>query len=668
MTSGKSWADSLHRSTVAMQVLLLLFIVIAAGYSSWHQHTSSQINRLANDYHLQASGHYLLASNELLQLQSFLQSSSNPPSAIAANNFKTYSQNSAIYLIQREIQFGLTLQNEYKNPQLASITQRLEQLNPKINEYLNSRKNRDQRNHYLNKLQTTLDQVRRLHTSLHDKLLDRHQQKQKSSLQVLYGLLASLLIGGALISWQGLKYIDRVIRSQQDIEERVKRQATHDSLTDLPNRLLILDRLSQLIFESPRHNHYVGVLFLDLDNFKKVNDSLGHSTGDQLLIDVGKRLTNCLRQGDSVGRLGGDEFVVLVSGLERISDINIAVEKIIAQLRTPFIVNKRELILTSSIGISVYPDDGQESSVLLQHADSAMYHSKSCGRNTYSYFTDKMNQALARRLILEEHMIKALELNEFEVFYQPQIDLKHGQIIGAEALLRWNSPRLENPGPDEFIPIAEQCGLINPIGKFVMRTAFMQCAEWQKTFFDSFRIAINLSPRQFRESNLVNTIIDEISNSGIDSSSVELEITEGVLLNAQENIIEALNDLANQHIILSMDDFGTGYSSLSYLLRYPFSTLKIDQSFVNDMLSDPKDRELIKATIAMAHNTQLKVIAEGVEEQEQSQLLKNLGCDYAQGYLYGKPMPAAEFTSFLQQQKTHRIPPLSTPLTSPRTH
>jgi len=273
----------------------------------------------------------------------------------------------------------------------------------------------------------------------------------------------------------------------------------------------------------------------------------------------------------------------------------------------------------------------------------------------YSYFTDEMNQNIARRVNLEEKMLKALQNNEFEIVYQPQVNLSNGNIIGAEALLRWYNKSLNNPGPDEFIPIAEQSGLIIPIGQFVIEKAFAQCAIWQRQYSIDFRMAVNLSPRQFHDTNLVKNIVSEVNKQGLNIKSIELEITEGVLLSAQEQTTQTLNELIEHDITLSMDDFGTGYSSLSYLRRYPFSILKIDRSFIHDINTDIKDLKLIKATIAMAHNLNLKVIAEGVEDEEHYQMLKDLGCDFAQGYFFGRPMAVSEFNAVLEDKFTSKI-------------
>jgi len=428
------------------------------------------------------------------------------------------------------------------------------------------------------------------------------------------------------------------ITERKAVERKMHYQAHYDMLTNLPNRLLALDRLVQLLIEADRKQQKVAVLFLDLDDFKKVNDSLGHDVGDQLLVEAAKRLKNVVRDEDTVGRLGGDEFIVLLGGLTAGSDAGVVAESLLQQFRSPFVIDDRQLILTASIGVAIYPEDGQSSTDLLRCADTAMYQAKSLGRNTYSYFTDEMNKNISRRLAIEEQMRGALERNEFEVFYQAQYNLSSMEVIGAEALLRWNNPLLGNVSPVEFIPIAEQTGVIVSIGQFVLLQALEFLGRWQIAHQSTLRMAVNLSPRQFRDPNLVSFIDDALKQSNTDTHCLELEITEGVLMSGHASINDALIKLDKLGIILSMDDFGTGYSSLSYLREYPFKVLKIDRTFVNGLTQGVADKELIIATIAMAHALGLKVVAEGIETQEQLAILRSLKCDYAQGYLLAKPV------------------------------
>ncbi|WP_432472812.1 EAL domain-containing protein [Amphritea sp. HPY] len=436
-------------------------------------------------------------------------------------------------------------------------------------------------------------------------------------------------------------FIDTSERKQA--EQKILHQAHFDALTDLPNRFLSLDRLTQLIKEAKRDQKSVAVLFLDLDDFKKINDTLGHEAGDKLLVESAKRLSKGLRNGDTVGRLGGDEFIVLLPGLATTADISPVADKLLKLFGEAFSIDGRELMLSASIGIAIYPGDGESPSTLLRNADSAMYHAKASGRNNYSFFTLAMNRKVSRRLELEEQIHGALERGEFQVHYQPQVNIFSSQVIGAEALLRWHNPALGQVSPEEFIPIAEQTGLIVTIGQFVLIEALTMTARWQSQLDSNFRIAVNLSPRQIRDPELVSFIEQTLRQSQVSAEDLELEITEGVLMSNQIQIDQALAALSELGVSIAMDDFGTGYSSLSYLRSYPFNILKIDRSFINDMTTSSADRELVNAAIAMAHGLGLKVVAEGVETDQQFRELKQLGCDYAQGYLLGKPVAAEEF-------------------------
>ncbi|MFT4951755.1 MAG: diguanylate cyclase (GGDEF)-like protein/PAS domain S-box-containing protein, partial [Pseudoalteromonas tetraodonis] len=377
--------------------------------------------------------------------------------------------------------------------------------------------------------------------------------------------------------------------------ELIRHQALFDSLTDLPNRFLSLDRLSQILMEVQKSHEKAAVFFLDLDDFKKVNDSLGHEVGDKLLIAAAARLQQTLKQNDTVGRLGGDEFIVLISSLNDENDALAIAERLLQAFRKPFKLEGRDLILTLSIGIAISPKDGTCASVLLRNADTAMYQAKAMGRNTSSFFTPQMNVAMRRRFEIEEQMHGALERKEFELYYQPQIDVKTNTIIGAEALLRWHNIVLGEITPDEFIPIAEQTGLIAPIGLFVLQQALRFLNEWQSINQQNYTMAINLSPRQFRDPELVNIIKNTLHKNSINNECLELEITEGVLMNSQASIHDALVQIDELGIKLSMDDFGTGYSSLSYLREYPFDVLKIDRSFIAGITDNKADCNLVKA-------------------------------------------------------------------------
>ncbi|MBL6998960.1 MAG: bifunctional diguanylate cyclase/phosphodiesterase, partial [Gammaproteobacteria bacterium] len=437
------------------------------------------------------------------------------------------------------------------------------------------------------------------------------------------------------------------ITVQKKQEEKILHQANYDSLTNLPNRFLTLDRLSRLIKESQRSKQQAAVLFLDLDDFKKINDSMSHEIGDQLLVQAARRLRDSVRDGDTVSRLGGDEFIVLMGNLKSADDAYPVAEKLLHCFRNTFQLDGRELSVTVSIGIAIYPEDGSNPAELLRNADAAMYHSKEQGRNAYHYFTSAMNQGVSRRLQLEEQLHGALERQEFHLCYQPMIDIKSNTIVAAEALLRWNNDALGFISPDEFIPITEKTGQIVSIGQFVLKQALAMAARCQQ-LQSKFKIAINFSPLQFRDPDLLQQIQDALKQAGVSNDSLELEITEGVLMSGYSYIDETLKSLSKSGVDISMDDFGTGFSSLSYLRSYPFSILKIDRSFINDITIDPADRELVNAAIAMAHSLGIKVVAEGVETLEQLNHLKGQGCEIAQGYYFSKPLPDDEFIRLLE--------------------
>lgn len=440
--------------------------------------------------------------------------------------------------------------------------------------------------------------------------------------------------------------IVRDITEQHKAAEVIRKHAYFDNLTSLPNRFLSLDRLWQMLKKAKRNADNVAVFFLDLDDFKKVNDSLGHEVGDKLLVEAANRLKLVVRESDTVGRLGGDEFIVLSQALTNGHDAIDIAENLLGIFREPFKIDGRELSLTVSIGIAIYPENGGSASDLLRNADTAMYQAKALGRNAYSFFTRAMNDITLRRLEIEGYLHYALERDEFEVYYQPKVNIVNGNIIGAEALLRWHNPVLGNVTPDEFIPIAEHTGLIVPIGEYVVQQALDFLGDWQSAHQKNYTIAVNLSPRQFRDKKLIDFIKKSLNNANIKPESLEFEVTEGVLMIGNSYIDGALAELHKLGVKLSMDDFGTGYSSLSYLRKYSFDVLKIDRSFVIGITLKKSDCNLVKATIAMAHSLGLLVVAEGVEMREQLTLLEELGCDLAQGYYFSKPIPAKELIDF----------------------
>lgn len=438
------------------------------------------------------------------------------------------------------------------------------------------------------------------------------------------------------------------ISLQKEQEQTILQQAHFDSLTKLPNRFLCLDRLSQSIIDAQRNDEKVAVIFIDLDDFKKINDSMGHDVGDLLLIDAATRLRSAVRTGDTVGRLGGDEFLVILGSLREVKDIRPVAETMLTNFRQAFSVANRDIILTLSAGVAIYPVDGATPAELLKNADSAMYFAKGQGRNTYSFFTESMNKDILRRLHLEEQMQGALDRNEFMVVYQPQCSISNNRIDGAEALLRWHNPELGSVPADEFIQIAEQTGIIIQLGNFVLTEALKTAKQWL-SIDPAFKIAVNLSPRQFRDPALVDNIINALVSTGFPGKQLELEITEGVLMSGHSYIHQALDKLSEIGVIISMDDFGTGYSSLSYLRSYPFNVLKIDRSFIRDIDVDRADLELVNAAIAMGHGLGLEIVAEGVEHQKQLDLLSKLNCDIAQGYLFSKPVGAEKLTEMLNR-------------------
>jgi diguanylate cyclase len=434
-------------------------------------------------------------------------------------------------------------------------------------------------------------------------------------------------------------------------EELILHQALYDSLTNLPNRSLSMDRLRYAITNDSRDLLKTALLFIDLDNFKKINDTLGHDAGDQLLKETAARLNRCVRRGDTVGRLGGDEFIIILSALEHTVDAKLVADNIMRLFAKPVKISHMELLITVSIGISFSPDDSRDYKQLLVNADTAMYQSKQSGRNNYHLFNGEMNQTVMRRMTLENHLHHALEKNEFCVYYQPLIETTSRNIIGAEALIRWDNPQLGRVSPDEFIGIAEQIGIIEQLGVYVLQQACHFFKDLTGSDGQPLTIAVNVSPQQFRQNHLPDLVDNILKETGLEPEQLELEVTEGLLLGSQSNIKDALLALRQLGVHFSMDDFGTGYSSLSYLREFPFSIIKIDRSFISDLQNKPEDQVLVTAAIAMAHALDMKVIAEGVETEFQLQFLKEKQCDICQGYLFSKPVDGDNFKQLLTQQE-----------------
>jgi diguanylate cyclase (GGDEF)-like protein len=415
----------------------------------------------------------------------------------------------------------------------------------------------------------------------------------------------------------------------------------------LPNRLLFHDRLSMAIAQTARLPQRLAVLFLDIDRFKVINDSLGHSTGDELLRGVAERLRACVREVDTVARLGGDEFTVLIAGLAADEDALKVAHKILETVRLPFQLDERELFVTTSVGIALYPADGLDAETLVRNADTAMYRAKDQGRDHCQLYTPAMNSRALERLSLESRLRQALQNEELVVFYQPVVDLSTGVVRGAEALLRWNHPQLGLLPPGEFIPLAEASGLIIGVGEWVLRRACAQMHSWHHLGFPGLSVAVNLSTRQFQQADLVSQVNRALQDSGLEAGALDLEITETNAMHNAEASVVTLGGLKALGVRISLDDFGTGYSSLSYLKRFPIDTIKLDQSFVRDVTSDPDDAAISSAVIAMAHSLELSVVAEGVETEEQLAFLRSQGCDRMQGHLLSPALPAEDFERFL---------------------
>ncbi|MCP3867719.1 MAG: EAL domain-containing protein [Gammaproteobacteria bacterium] len=417
-------------------------------------------------------------------------------------------------------------------------------------------------------------------------------------------------------------------------EARMNYLAYHDALTDLPNRLLFQDRLQHSMFKARRSNQQLAILFLDLDRFKTVNDSLGHDVGDKLLQKVAIRLQDCMRHSDTVARLGGDEFVVILEHFKELKEVILVARKIINMLSVPTTIKDQELSFTTSIGISLFPSDSEDVEGLMKCADMAMYRAKERGRNNYQFYTSEMSKAAIRLLMLEGEMRRAMIHNELVVYYQPQFELVTQRLIGVEALVRWEHPQRGIILPADFIPLAEETGLIVPIGEWVMRTACAQNKAWQKAGYSPFRVAVNLSGRQFAQKNIVRTVDQVLSETKLDAKYLELELTETVIMHDADAAIAALEELSRMEVTIAIDDFGTGYSSLSYLQRFPINRLKIDKSFVRDCILNENDATIITSIIALAHGMGFEVIAEGVETEDQLYFLSQQHSDGVQGFLY----------------------------------
>jgi diguanylate cyclase (GGDEF)-like protein len=484
-----------------------------------------------------------------------------------------------------------------------------------------------------------------------DQALSRHRLNLEEEVERRTGELRA--VNGRLIS---------EIAQREQAEERIRYLAYYDGLTGLPNRQLFQDRLRGALEWAKRGNQCVGLLFLDLDRFKQVNDTLGHTAGDELLRQVSERMTRSLRLSDYVGRsesepqgevsrLGGDEFTVLLTRLATGEDAAKVAQRVLDELARPIPVGDYELFTTASIGIAVYPADGEDLETLVRNADTAMYHAKSHHGNNFKFYTEVMNATAARKLHLASQLRHALDEQQFTLHYQPIRDASTGTVCAAEALLRWHEPETGPVRPDEFIPIAEDTGLILSIGEWVLRSACAQIRSWQTEGFEPIRIAVNVSTHQLRQSSWPQLVARILEEEGLSPGQLELELTESAILAHEETTVQALAELHDMGIGLALDDFGTGYSSLSSLRRFPIERVKIDRSFVGDITADPDDAALTSAILSMAQSLQLRVVAEGVETLEQAEFLRERGCHELQGFLFSPPVPAAEFIRFLVRKK-----------------
>ncbi|GMX63153.1 hypothetical protein Elgi_00330 [Paenibacillus elgii] len=455
------------------------------------------------------------------------------------------------------------------------------------------------------------------------------------------------LAGLALLTAPILYFVLTDMRNREFTVRQLTYLAYHDRLTGLPNRQKFQQTVGMSIRKAKLSGCKLSVMFIDLDRFKNVNDTFGHAFGDLLLTEAAERLKSGLQAGDGVSRQGGDEFTVLIKDTSRPEDAEKVAQKIIHLLSQPFAIDGHELRVGCSIGIAMYPQDGEDPITLMKNADTAMYRAKELGKNGYQFYKAEMNDTVIQKLVMEEWLNKALEQEEFVLYYQPQVDIFTTRMNGMEALIRWNHPRLGFISPGEFIPLAEETGLIIPIGRWVLRTACKQNKAWQLAGFPPLKMAVNISPIQFHQHDFVQVVLDALQESGLEPRYLELEITEGIAMYHVDQVIQKLQTLRELGVHISMDDFGTGYSSLNYLKKFPIDKLKIAQQFVRDITVDPDDAAIVQAIMAMALSLKLNVIAEGVETEEQLSFLLDIKCREIQGYIYSKPVPANEFTDLM---------------------
>jgi len=448
---------------------------------------------------------------------------------------------------------------------------------------------------------------------------------------------------------------------QKQAEDQLTYLAHYDHLTDLPNRTLFFDRLKQALKRARWNRRSVGVMFLDLDRFKVINDTMGHGKGDQVLRSAAERLLTSVREGDTVSRLGGDEFAILLVDVARKEDISRIAKKILERMNAPFIIEGREHFVTASIGISIFPEDSDSADILVANADVSMYRAKDLGRNNYQMYSPAMDEGAKERLELENRLRHALELDEFKIHYQPKVDLQTGQITGMEALVRWKPEGSDLIPPARFIPILEETGLIVPVGEWILRTACKQTKIWHEAGHSDLSVAVNLSGRQFNQDDLIDVVDRALKDTGLSPTHLELELTESILMEHLDKTVGAMTKLSDMGIRISIDDFGTGYSSLGYLNKFPIHTLKIDRSFINDIAHDEDSAALTQAIISMAQKLRLTVVAEGVENLKQLQFLQGSNCDEVQGYFFSPPVVPEAFTRLLMQGPIYNPGAISNP-------
>lgn len=562
------------------------------------------------------------------------------------------------------------IESQLQNPLFQAGNTMEKSLLRRLGEGLNTNEKSD---YYisLTELNNSIDYLKQYESFLLDDLqeLRIHNGIESESKMANTMLLATLLpvltlvltFIFALVTFRMLSKVElKLLSTQTDLRQSLERVsiqkdelnyvAHHDTLTQLPNRMLLLDRISHAIKKAKRYGTSATLLFIDLDEFKEVNDSLGHSVGDTLLSIVAQRLVQQLREDDTISRLGGDEFVVLLEEITVLQSVNLIAQKILLAIQEPIKIGEHNLYMTASIGVSLYPDDGDNAETLLRNADSAMYRAKDEGRNTFSFYTADMTHHALKRVTMMSDMRQGLKNNEFHIHYQPQFNMRSGRIIGLEALLRWSNNSGESILPASFIPLAEESGFILPLGEWVINSVCQQVVFWHSKGFNPGRIAINLSVKQLMQPNLFHMVQQILRNTNCDPHWIELEVTESFIMKNPEQSIGILNQFSFLGIELSIDDFGTGYSSFSYLKRLPIQKIKIDRSFIDGLPDDSDDVAITRAVIAMAEEMRLEVLAEGVETEQQKEFLIDEGCSNAQGFLFASPMTTEEIGTLLEQE------------------